>query len=181
MNEISLAETYLQSAIKQFRYYKSLGDGAFAQIEDDDIHWTPEPESNSITVVVKHMHGNMLSRWTDFLTSDGEKEWRHRDDEFIDYSTTKADVTAIWEEGWKCVFDALAPLTPSDLQRIVRIRNEPHTVIDAMNRQIAHYAYHVGQIVYIAKVIRSSSWRSLSVPKGKSQEFNNQYSEKFKN
>ena len=163
---------YLEDAIKMFKAYKKLGDRSFEQIGEGDVHWAPEPESNSIAVIVKHLHGNMLSRWTDFLTSDGEKKWRKRDNEFIDDPVTKADVLARWEEGWKCVFDAVTPLQPDDFGKTVYIRTEPHTVLQAINRQITHYAYHVGQIVYIAKAIKSTEWKSLSVPKGKSEEFN---------
>ncbi|HET7153007.1 MAG TPA: DUF1572 family protein [Candidatus Kapabacteria bacterium] len=172
----TVAAHYLEDAIKVFKATKKLGDGAFEQIADADIHWVPEPESNSIAVVVKHMHGNMLSRWTDFLTSDGEKEWRERDNEFIDDRVTKADLIARWEEGWKCVFDAMTSLKPEDVEKIVYIRKESHTVMQAINRQLTHYAYHVGQIVYIAKAIRSAEWRSLSIPKGKSDEFNREKS-----
>src|SRR5579872_6181435 len=165
-------ETYLLSAIKRFEYYKMLGEGAFDQLTDEQLFWSYNEDSNSIATIVKHLHGNMLSRWTDFLTSDGEKEWRKRDNEFIDDSVTKANMIARWEDGWKCVFDVMASLTPEDVGKTIYIRKEPHTVMQAINRQLTHYAYHVGQIVYLAKAIRSAGWKSLSVPKGKSEEFN---------
>jgi hypothetical protein len=163
----------LPSALRIFKQYKELADKAIAQIDETAIHWKPEPESNSIYLIIKHMSGNMQSRWTDFLTSDGEKEWRNRDGEFEDDTISKADALILWEKGWACLFGALEPLTNEDLARLVYIRGEAHSVMEAVNRQIAHYAYHVGQIVYIAKAIRSSQWHTLSIAKGKSQEFNN--------
>jgi hypothetical protein len=173
MNDtVSTAAHYLEDSIKVFKMTKKLGDKSFEQISGEEVHWAPEPESNSIAVVVKHLHGNMLSRWTDFLTSDGEKEWRKRDNEFIDDPVTKDDVIARWEEGWGCVFGAMESLTPEDIGKTIYIRNEPHTVMQAINRQLTHYSYHVGQIVYLAKAIRSGEWKSLSIPKGKSQDFN---------
>jgi len=170
MNE-SLAQHYLADAIRTFRYYKKLAEGAFGQINDEDFFRTLDKESNSIAVNIKHMAGNMLSRWTDFLTTEGEKPERDRDLEFeILPGTTKADILAYWEQGWKCVFDAVEPLRPDDLMRTITIRGQDHTVIQAINRQLAHYAYHVGQIVCLAKHFKSSEWQSLSVPRNKSAE-----------
>ena len=172
MNE-SPAQHYLADAIKTFRDYKKLAERAFGQIDDDDFFKTLDPESNSVAVNIKHMAGNMISRWTDFLTTDGEKPERDRDMEFeMLPGTTKADMLAYWEQGWKCVFDAVEPLRPEDLMRTVRIRGQDHTVIQAINRQLAHYAYHVGQIVFLAKHFKSIEWQSLSVPRNKSAEFN---------
>jgi hypothetical protein len=162
----------LPSSIRIFKQYKELADKAIAQIEETAIHWKPEPESNSIYLIIKHMSGNMQSRWTDFLTTDGEKEWRNRDGEFEDDSISKSEAILLWEKGWACLFNALEPLSAEDLVRVVRIRGEEHSVMEAVNRQIAHYAYHVGQIVYIAKAIRSHNWQTLSIAKGKSGAFN---------
>jgi hypothetical protein len=172
MNE-SIAQHYLDDAIRTFRDYKKLAEGAFAQISDEDFFKTLDEESNSIAVNMKHMAGNMLSRWTDFLTTDGEKPERNRDIEFVMLpGTTKDDMLAYWEKGWKCVFDAVEPLQPDDLMRTIRIRGQDHTVIQAINRQLAHYAYHIGQIVYLAKHFKSGEWESLSVPRNRSAEFN---------
>ena len=168
-----LAQHYLTDALQTFRDYKTLAERAFAQISDEDFFKTIDPESNSIAVNMKHLAGNMLSRWTDFLTSDGEKPERNRDLEFVMLpKTTKDDMIAYWEQGWKCVFDAVEPLKPEDLMRTITIRGQDHTVIQAINRQLAHYAYHVGQIVYLAKHFKSSEWQSLSVPRNRSAEFN---------
>jgi uncharacterized protein DUF1572 len=172
MNE-SLAQHYLEDALRTFRDYKKLAEGAFAQISDEDFFRTLDEESNSIAINMKHMAGNMLSRWTDFLTTDGEKPERNRDIEFVMLpGTTKEDMLAYWEKGWKSVFGAVEPLKPEDLMRTVTIRGQDHTVVQAINRQLAHYAYHVGQIVYLAKHFRSSDWQSLSVPKNKSADVN---------
>ena len=168
-----LAQHYLTDALKTFHDYKTLAERAFAQVSDDDFFATIDSESNSIAVNMKHMAGNMLSRWTDFLTTDGEKPERDRDMEFeMLPGTTKADMLAYWEQGWKCVFDAVEPLGPDDLMLTIRIRGQDHTVIQAIDRQLAHYAYHVGQIVFLAKHFKSSEWQSLSVPRNKSAEFN---------
>ncbi len=169
----SPAQDYLADAIRTFRDYKKLAEGALAQISDEDFFKTLDEESNSIAVNMKHMAGNMISRWTDFLTTDGEKPERDRDIEFVILpGTTKDDMLAYWERGWKCTFDAIEPLQPDDLMRTIRIRGQDHTVVQAINRQLTHYAYHVGQIVYLAKHFRSSDWQSLSVPRNKSAEFN---------
>jgi len=173
MNEQSPAQHYLADAIKAFRDYKTLAERAFAQISDEDFFKTIDKESNSIAVNVKHMAGNMLSRWTDFLTTDGEKPERDRDIEFVMLSgTTRDEMLAYWEKGWQCVFDAVEPLGPDDLMRTVKIRGQDHSVIQALNRQLAHYAYHTGQIVFLAKHFKSSDWQSLSVPRNRSAEFN---------
>ena len=149
-----MEENYLESIRKQFQYYKSLGDKTLATLNHDEIFWQPNAESNSIAVIVKHIAGNMLSRWTDFLTADGEKSWRNRDAEFqADYEST-ADMKAHWEEGWACLFHAIDPLVAADVVKIVHIRNQGHTVVEAINRQLAHYAYHIGQLVFLAKIIK---------------------------
>ena len=163
---------YLESALERLRTYKSLGERTFDQISDNDIHWQFNEASNSIAITIKHIVGNMLSRFTNFLTEDGEKSWRHRDTEFEDPYKNKAEMLAGWEKGWKCVFDALEPLSESQMQQTVLIRNEEHTIIEAVNRQLMHYAYHIGQIVYIARMIKGNDWQSLSIPKGLSKEFN---------
>jgi len=181
MNDQSLAQHYLADAIKTFRDYKTLAERAFAQISDEDFFKTIDEESNSIAVNIKHMAGNMLSRWTDFLTTDGEKPERDRDIEFVMLpGTTRDDMIAYWEKGWQCAFDAVEPLGPDDLMRIVTIRGQDHTVIQAINRQLAHYAYHTGQIVFLAKHFKSSDWQSLSVPRNRSAEFNAHLEEKAK-
>ena len=173
MNDQSIGQHYLADALYTFSYYKKLAERAFAQISDEDFFKTLDQESNSIAINMKHMAGNMLSRWTDFLTTDGEKPERNRDMEFVMLpETTRDEMLAYWERGWKCVFGAVEPLKPEDLMRTVTIRGQDHTVIQAINRQLAHYAYHVGQIVYLAKHFKSSDWQSLSVPKNKSAEFN---------
>src|SRR5881397_2692227 len=175
MNDQSIGQHYLDDALHTFRDYKKLAERAFAQISDEDFFRTIDDESNSIAVNVKHLAGNMLSRWTDFLTTDGEKPERNRDMEFIMLpETTKEDVLTCWGKGWQSVFDAVEPLKPEDLTLSVTIRGQDHTVVQAINRQLAHYAYHVGQIVYLAKHLKSSEWQSLSVPKNRSAEFNAQ-------
>ena len=166
------AAHYLNEAHRQMRGHKRLAEGAMAQLKDEELFVTLDPESNSVAVIVKHMAGNMRSRFTDFLTTDGEKPDRYRDQEFeLSPTTTRADLTKWWEEGWARVFDAIESLKPEDVMRTVTIRGEPHTVLQAVNRQVAHYAYHTGQIVFLAKHLRSSKWRSLSIPRGKSEEF----------
>ena len=173
MSDQQFGQHYLVDAIKTLRDYKKLAERAFDQISDEDFFKTLDDESNSIAVNMKHMAGNMLSRWTDFLTTDGEKPERNRDIEFVMLpGTTRDEMFNYWERGWKCVFDAVEPLQPDDLMRTVTIRGEDHMVIQAINRQLAHYAYHVGQIVFLAKHLRSSEWQSLSVPRNRSAEFN---------
>lgn len=167
-----MSNSYLNSIIKQFEYYKMLGDKTFEQLNDTNMHWQYNAESNSISIIVKHIVGNMLSRWTNFLTEDGEKTWRHRDAEFEDTYSTKKDMLKAWEKGWQCLFEAIKPLKESDLERVIYIRNQGHTVTEAINRQLSHYAFHIGQIVFTGKLIKGSNWQSLSVPKGKSSAFN---------
>jgi hypothetical protein len=165
-------ESYLESSRKQFLYYKTLGEKAIAQLEPEQLFTAVGEDTNSIAVIVGHMAGNMLSRWTDFLTSDGEKEWRNRDAEFQNSFESKDDVMQAWEKGWKCLFDALNTLDASQLSEIIYIRNEGHTVIEAINRQLAHYPYHVGQIVFYAKMLKEEEWESLSIPRNKSANYN---------
>jgi hypothetical protein len=165
-------ESYLTSIIKQFEYYKSLGDKTFKQLSFDDMLWFSHEDSNSVSVIVKHLVGNMLSRWTNFLTEDGEKAWRNRDNEFISSFASKEEVIAAWESGWLCLFNAIKGLTPDDLERIIYIRNGGHTVTEAINRQLAHYAYHIGQIVFLGKLLKGKNWKSLSIPKGNSTQYN---------
>lgn len=173
MEKLSIGQDYLTSAIKNFHDIKKGGDKAFAQIKDEDFFFEPNEECNSIATIIKHLSGNMLSRWTDFLTTDGEKEWRNRDTEFDRiFYTDKDDIIERWEKGWECTFNALNSLTENDLSKIVYIRKEPHTVIQAINRQIYHYGYHIGQIVYLARYLAKDNWKSLSIPRGKSNEFN---------
>lgn len=164
--------TYLSSIKKQFNYYKSLGEKTFEQISEEKLFHQVNQESNSIAMIVKHMNGNMLSRWTDFMTSDGEKEWRNRDGEFEDTIKTKEELLAKWEEGWSCLFNAINPLTAEDLEKEIYIRNMGHSVTEAINRQLAHYSYHVGQIVFIGKIVQNEEWVSLSIPKGNSKAYN---------
>lgn len=168
---------YLESVKKQFAYYKMLGDKTIAQLNDEQLFWQYNPESNSIATIVKHLWGNMLSRWTDFLNSDGEKEWRDRDAEFENDIASRDELLEKWNAGWQCLFDAISPLEPADLERIIYIRNQGHTVMEAINRQLAHYPYHVGQMVFIGKMCCDTNWSSLSIPRGDSQAFN---ADKFK-
>src|SRR6476469_7872132 len=169
---MDLQTGFLKDCIKRFEYYKSLGDKSFDQLSEKDFFFKPSAESNSIALIVQHMYGNMLSRWTNFLTEDGEKEWRNRDKEFEDSEATKADIISFWNEGWTCIFNALNSLSEDDLSKTIYIRNEPLIVYDAILRQLAHYPYHVGQILFIAKMIKDSEWKSLSITKGQSQQFN---------
>ncbi len=164
--------SYVKDSVGVFGYYKKLGEGAMAQCPDEGLFTTLDAESNSIAIIVKHLAGNMRSRWTDFLTTDGEKPDRNRDTEFEDAPKTRAALMELWERGWKYVFDALAPLSDEDLSRKITIRTEPHSVMQAINRQVAHYSYHVGQIVYLAKHFAGSKWQSLTIPKKNSAEFN---------
>src|SRR5712692_1267351 len=164
--------SYIKDSIDLFRYYKNLAERAMAQCPDAALFTTLDAESNSIAVIVKHMSGNMRSRWSDFLTSDGEKPDRNRDTEFEEPPKARAELMELWERGWKYVFDALQPLTDADLTRTITIRTEPHSVTQAINRQVAHYSYHVGQIVYLARHAAGDKWQSLTVPKKKSAEFN---------
>ncbi len=169
---LEFTTSYAKDSFEVLKYYKRLGERALAQAPDEGLTATLDDESNSIAMIVKHLAGNMVSRWTDFLTTDGEKPNRNRDTEFEMPPQTRAEIMALWEAGWKCVFDAMAPLADSDMNRTVLIRNEPHSVLQAVNRQIAHYSYHVGQIVYLAKHFAGSNWTALTVPRGKSADFN---------
>lgn len=169
-------ESYLESVKKQFLYYKMLGEKAMDQLEPNQLFVSINEDTNSITTIIKHISGNMLSRWTDFLTTDGEKEWRNRDAEFENDLQSKEEVLEAWNKGWDCFLDALNNLKADQLSDIIYIRNEGHTVIEAINRQLAHYPYHIGQIVFYAKQLKNSSWDSLSIPRNKSGNYN---AEKF--
>ncbi len=166
---------YLESVIKQFEYYKMLGEKTFEQVPDEKLFWQYNQDSNSIATIVKHLWGNMLSRWTDFLTTDGEKDWRNRDAEFDNDIASREEMLQKWQEGWKVFLDTLNGLSEADLQKTIYIRNQGHTVMEAINRQLAHYPYHVGQIVFIGKMC-ADQWNSLSIPKGNSKQYN---AEKF--
>jgi hypothetical protein len=168
----SLAEHYLKDVVRVLRGQKKLADGAAAQVSDEEFFRTIDAESNSIALIMKHMAGNMRSRWTDFLTSDGEKPDRHRDTEFLFEGEDRAAITERWEAGWRTVFDTLESLKPEDIDRAVTIRGEPHTVVEAVNRQLSHYGQHIGQIVFLAKHLKSSDWKTLSIARGRSEEFN---------
>lgn len=167
---------YLNSVKKQFAYYKQLGEQTINQLPETALFAQPHSVSNSIGVIVNHLSGNMLSRWTDLLTTDGEKDWRNRESEFENDIQSRAHLLEVWEKGWACLFNALDTLSVKDLGREIFIRNEGHTVIEAINRQLAHYPYHIGQIVFIGKMVMGDKWESLSIPRGQSQQYN---SEKF--
>ncbi len=169
-----MINNYLDSARKQFEYYKMLGDKTFSQLADDQLFIQYNEESNSIAAIVKHLWGNMLSRWTDFLTTDGEKAWRERDAEFENDISSRAELMEKWNQGWDCLFNALSVLNPDDLGKTIYIRNMGHTVMEAINRQLAHYPYHVGQIVFIGKMLSNDKWQSLSIPRGSSQQYNHE-------
>ena len=164
----SLGKEYLQTVIRRLKYYKDLGDKTFEQLNDWDIHYQPNEESNSIAIIIQHMSGNMLSRWTNFLDEDGEKDWRKRNDEFTVHDSNKQQLLELWEKGWDCFFTSIASLKKKDLKLTILIRKEPLSVIDAINRQLAHYPYHVGQIIHIAKTIKGKKWKNLSIAKGES-------------
>jgi hypothetical protein len=163
---------FFDSVLKQYAYYKMLGEKVFDQLNDEQLFWQPNPESNSISTIVKHLWGNMLSRWTDFLHTDGEKAWRNRDAEFENDIRSRKEMIEKWESGWKCVFNALNAAKEVDLSTIVYIRNQGHTILEVIHRQLAHYAYHIGQIVHIGKSLKGTDWQTLSIPRGKSDEFN---------
>ncbi|UPL48193.1 DUF1572 domain-containing protein [Hymenobacter sublimis] len=163
---------YLTSVRKQFAYYQLLGEQTFAQLPDEALFWQVNPESNSIATIVKHLWGNMVSRWTDFLTTDGEKEWRQREAEFDNDLKSRAELLAKWQEGWQCLYAALDSLTPATWDQPVYIRNQAHSLTEAINRQLAHYPYHIGQIVFIGKMVRGAAWQSLSIPRGTSEAYN---------
>jgi hypothetical protein len=163
---------YLSNTISVFKQYKALAEKAIGQVQSEQLYYKPDEESNSLAIIMRHLAGNMISRWTDFLTTDGEKPNRNRDLEFEQDDLNHEKLISYWEEGWKVFLDTLESLQPDDLQKTIYIRSEPHTVLEAINRQLAHYSYHIGQMVFLAKHISNSSWKSLSIPKGKSQEFN---------
>ncbi len=167
---------YIESVTKQFQYYKSLGEKTFEQIEEHKLFYKFNEDSNSIAIIVQHLWGNMMSRWTDFMTSDGEKEWRKRDAEFEENIKSKDELIEKWNEGWTCLFNALSSIKDEDLEKIIYIRNQGHAVMEAINRQLAHYPYHIGQIVFLGKMLANNHWKSLSIPKNKSKEYN---AEKF--
>lgn len=169
---ISLGNEYLQTVIRRVKYYKDLGGKTFDQLTDADFHYQPNEESNSIAVIIQHMAGNMLSRWTNFLTEDGEKEWRQRDDEFALHNYSKQQLLELWEKGWQCFIETLESLREADLLKTVHIRDENLSAIDAINRQLAHYPYHIGQIVYVGRIIKDKEWKNLSIPKGHSLQYN---------
>ena len=169
---------YLESAKKQFQYYKILGEKTFSQLSDEQLFIQVNSESNSIAIIVKHLWGNMLSRWTNFLTSDGEKEWREREAEFENDISTRQELLQKWEEGWSCLFMALDSISDEDLSRVVYIRNQGHTILEAINRQLSHYPSHVGQIIFLGKMLCDKNWSSISIPRGSSDEYNK---EKFSN
>jgi hypothetical protein len=172
MMAFEVSKHYLEEARRQMRGHKRMAEGAMSQLRDEEFFVTIDPEANSIAILVKHLAGNMRSRFTDFLTSDGEKPDRFRDREFeVTSATTRSEVMRWWDEGWACVFAAIDPLNPEDVMRVVSIRGEPHTVLQAINRQIAHYAQHIGQIVLLAKHFRAQDWKTLSIPRGKSEEY----------
>jgi hypothetical protein len=173
---MDMAVAYIESIKKQFWYYKTIAENAIDQLEEKQLFCAANDDSNNMAVIINHLYGNMLSRWTDFLTTDGEKEWRNRDAEFENPAVNKKELMMRWEAGWACLFNALEEVTPDNLNTIIYIRNEGHTVIEALNRQLAHYSYHIGQLVYAAKQIKATAWESLSIPKNKSAEYN---TEKF--
>ena len=168
---LKFTTSYLEDSLSLFRHYKKVAEGAMAQVSDGQLVAVLDAEMNSIAVIAKHIAGNMRSRWTDFLTSDGEKPDRNRDGEFAEPPGGRDELMKMWESGWKCLFSALEPLSPADLARTVTIRGEAHSVMQAINRQLAHYAYHCGQIVFLAKHLQASRWKSLSTPRGQSAEF----------
>ncbi len=172
--------SYLTSTLKQFEYYKSLGDKTISQLTFDELKYEFVEDSNSIAIIVKHIVGNMLSRWTNFLTEDGEKKWRHRDSEFEDTFQNREALLAYWNKGWDCLLNAIKPLNSADLERIIYIRNQGHTVTEAINRQLAHYAYHIGQLVFLGKLSKGKKWKSLSIPKGESVTYNTEKFDKEK-
>jgi hypothetical protein len=164
---MNLAESFLKDSVKRFRNYKDLGEKTLAQLSEQELHYLPTTESNSIAMIIQHLHGNMLSRWTNFLTEDGEKPWRQRDAEFEAGHQSREDINRLWNEGWDCLLHTLESLQPADLLKKITIRTEAIDAYDAILRQLAHYSYHVGQIVYLGKMIRNDAWSSLSIPKGR--------------
>jgi hypothetical protein len=175
-----ILQNYHTDALRSFRNYKKLAERAVEQVSDEEFFAVIDAESNSVAVIVKHIAGNLLSRWRDFLTSDGEKPDRDRDAEFMDVGDTRESLMKFWETGWQTLFDNIEPLTMDDFSRTITIRGQPHTIVEAINRQLTHYAYHVGQIVFLAKHLKSSEWKTLSVPRNKSAQFNQFLAEKEK-
>lgn len=167
-----MKSNYLNSTRKQFQYYQQLAEKTFDQLEDEDLFWQYNAESNSIAIIVNHIWGNMMSRFTDFLTTDGEKDFRQRDLEFENVIKTRDELMAKWQAGWTCTYAALDSVNEENFDTIVYIRNQGHTITEALNRQMAHYAYHIGQIVYLGRMIKGSDWASLTIPKGESKAFN---------
>ena len=174
-----ISKQYIESVKKRFLYYKSVGERAMQQLTEEQLLFKPSQESNSIAIIVNHLYGNMLSRWTNFYTEDGEKEWRNRDNEFEDIILSSNDLYKKWNRGWTSVFNIIDNITAEDLQKTVFIRGEEHSVIDAINRQLTHYSYHIGQIVYIGKINKDKQWESLTIPKGKSKEYNKRLKNKI--
>lgn len=175
-----MEENFSESCNKLFHYYKSLGDKTFSQLTEQDLLFSPNDYSNSIAIIVRHLSGNMKSRWTNFLLEDGEKVWREREKEFTEPFSTKKEILQDWENGWQCLFEALNGLKPEDIHKIIYIRNQGQTVVDAILRQLAHYSSHVGQIVYLGTVIKGEDWQSLSIPKGESKSYNDAHFSKPK-
>ena len=168
---MNVGKEYLKVVLERFKSVKNLGDKTINQLSEDDIHWKLNDESNSVAVIVKHLSGNMVSRWSNFLTSDGEKSYRNRDQEFEEIRVSKQELIGIWEKGWDILFEALTNLEEQDLLKNIYIRSEKHMVIDAIERQMVHYSYHIGQVVYIGKQVKYKDWKSLSIPKGQSKEY----------
>jgi len=168
---MNLGEEYLSTVIRRLKYYKELGEKTFDQLDEKDFHWQPSSESNSIAVIIQHVSGNMLSRWTNFLTEDGEKEWRQRDDEFDIHDYSRQHLMEIWRKGWDCLFDALNSLKADDLVKTIYVRKEPLSAVDAINRQLAHYPYHIGQILYVGRMITNEAWNNLSIAKRTSPQY----------
>lgn len=171
-NVRQMEKNYINSVIKQLEYYKILGEKTFDQLNEEELFWQFNKESNSISITVNHLWGNMKSRWTNFLTSDGEKEWRNRDMEFESIIKSKTEMLKKWDDGWNCLFEAINSLNESNFDSEIFIRNQRHSIVEAVNRQMMHYSYHIGQIVYVGRMIKGKDWKSLSIPKGKSKGFN---------
>lgn len=167
-----IINNYLESVFKQFEYYKMLGEKTFVQLNDAELFYQYNPESNSIATIVKHISGNMLSRWTDFLTTDGEKDWRNREAEFENDVKDRTELMLLWNKGWDCLFTALKTVNEDNFEQIIFIRNQGHSITEAINRQLAHYPYHIGQLVFFGKMLKDKDWDSLSIPRGDSQKYN---------
>ena len=172
MQKENLGKEYLDTVIRRMLFYKELGEKTLEQLDEADFHYQPNEESNSLAVIIQHMHGNMLSRWTNFLSEDGEKTWRQRDDEFEIHGYTREMIVDLWQKGWDCLLSALKSLEPEDLLKVVHIRKEELSAMDAINRQLAHYPYHIGQMIYIGKLLKNKKWKNLSIPRGDSKIYN---------